>query len=117
MSRILKVDGKLQNVDAHVVGDRLIEGIIDGQTAVIHRHGSGWVSEVPDDDPMPRRIGVEATIPEPVFKAITARLDTDHSLTWDRVMTQAFSMWALNQGEGGADLRQAYLGATFPGAA
>jgi hypothetical protein len=65
------------------------------------------------DSTKPSLIGIEATMPESVFKAVSGYLEGDRTLTWDRVMTQACSLWLLQQGAGGKEINQAYLGAVF----
>lgn len=86
---------------------------MNGEPVTLHRLGSEWFLEV-DGHPSPLTINVDGCVPEAVFRAIAAQLDEDKTLTWDRVLTQALSMWTLNRGTGGRMINRAYLDATFP---
>lgn len=116
---LLSVDGQQQSVEIKAASDRLIEGEVSGSPVTLHLLGDGWFSEV-DGHPAPLTIGVEGAVPEAVFRAVSDQLDADHRLTWDRVMTDALAMWALNRQPGGSSnraLNRAYLDAAFPDAA
>lgn len=110
----LNVNGKPTLVDVHILGNRLIEGTINGHPVVLHRVGDHWYPET-DDDGLGEGIQVSADVPEAVFLAIRDRLDADTSLTWDAVMTQALALWELQHGAAAnSAVGGVYLNSLFP---
>ena len=109
----LSVNGTPTVVDIDTMGNRVIHGAINGAPVVLHRAGEHWYPEDPGDSPSV--VQVCADVPEAVFLAVTARLDADPSLTWDRVLTQALTLWELQHGAGAdSAVGGIYLRSMFP---
>jgi hypothetical protein len=58
-------------------------------------------------------VGVNVTLPQVVFDAIAALIRDRPELSWDKALAQACALWVLQQGVGGNEINQAYLGAVF----
>lgn len=109
----LVIDGRIQLIDAHAMGDRMIEGLIADRPVTIHRIGKSnkWRTEKPEDLAL---IEVSGAIPEPVFRAVCDRLDANHTLSWSSVLTKALSFYLLQEGVGGPEITRAYVDSSFP---